>query len=148
MGYKLRDVKLIRALMVPASEEGVETLFSMRHYKESSASFSNTWYEFRVFSWAAANGWAEHAHGSITAVHDASDALPSTHVPYNPTLDKIAVIGTFSGTRTAENLYEVMDAVGLVYEEPFRTLNGDPCRPSRAFQNRCTARLPSGPKSR
>ncbi|KAH8736190.1 hypothetical protein BGZ61DRAFT_339395 [Ilyonectria robusta] len=125
VGYRLKEISLIRALMVPASEEGVETLFSLRHYKESSASFSNTWYEFRVFSWSAADGWAEHAHGLITAVYDGPNALPSSHIPYNPALDGVVATETFSSTRMAENLYDIVDAVGLVYEEPFRNLTGD-----------------------
>ncbi|KAF5012109.1 hypothetical protein FDECE_1826 [Fusarium decemcellulare] len=125
VGYRLKDVKLIRALMVPASEEGVETLFSLRHYKESTASYSNTWYEFRVFSWSAADGWAEHAHGMITAVYDAPNAAPSSHIPFNPAMNNAVASENFSGTRTAENLYDIVDAVGLVYEEPFRNLTGD-----------------------
>ncbi|KZF20978.1 hypothetical protein L228DRAFT_284065 [Xylona heveae TC161] len=125
VGYRLKDVKLSRALIIPASEEGVETLFSLRHYKESSASFSDTWYEFRAFSYSSSDGWAEHAHGLISAVHESDKSLSGSNFTYNPSLEKVLSTEKFSSSRTSSNLYDVVGAVGLVYEEPFRNFTGE-----------------------
>ncbi|KFY82216.1 hypothetical protein V498_08637, partial [Pseudogymnoascus sp. VKM F-4517 (FW-2822)] len=63
-GFTVRDVAISRALVVPATEEGVETVFSMRPLPDSSTGSSAAWREFRVFSYGE-GGWAEHCRGVV-----------------------------------------------------------------------------------
>lgn len=124
VGYRLRDVKLNRALVIPATEEGVETIFSMRHLKESGAAFSDVWYEFRVFSYSS-DGWTEHTHGVISPVHDSVAGHNANNFHYLPLLDEVLSTNKFSSSRTSDSMYEMVGSVGLVYEEPFRNVSGD-----------------------
>lgn len=123
-GYRLQDVSLSRALVIPPTEEGVETVFSLRHHKESSVSFSNKWYEFRVFSYSP-DGWAEHAHGLISPVYESVADQSVSNFPYLPQLDQVLLEDNFSSSRTADSMYEMVGDVGLVYKEPFRNVSGD-----------------------
>lgn len=123
VGYRIKDMKISRALIVPATDDGVETIFSMRQYKESSSTFSNVWHEFRIFSWSP-DGWAEHAHGLISAVHESGTSTTSKH-PYLPRLEGILAAKEFSYSRTAENMYDVVGNVGLNYDEAFRSMTGE-----------------------
>ncbi|OBT78885.1 Type I Iterative Polyketide synthase (PKS) [Pseudogymnoascus sp. 05NY08] len=63
-GFTVRDLAISRALVVPQSEEGVETVFSMRPLPDSTTVSSAAWREFRVFSYGD-GGWAEHCRGVV-----------------------------------------------------------------------------------
>ncbi|KFY87076.1 hypothetical protein V500_07196 [Pseudogymnoascus sp. VKM F-4518 (FW-2643)] len=63
-GFTVRDLAISRALVVPQSEEGVETVFSMRPEPESKVGSSGAWREFRVFSYGE-GGWKEHCRGVV-----------------------------------------------------------------------------------
>ncbi|KAI9831662.1 MAG: hypothetical protein M1819_004728 [Sarea resinae] len=126
VGYRLKDVKISRALVIPSHEEEVvETLFSMRHSKESSATFSNVWYEWRVFSYSHANGWAEHAHGLISPVHESSVIPRENNFHYLPELEKVLSTDKFPGSKTVDKMYKMMADVGLAFQEPFRNMVGE-----------------------
>ena len=124
VGYRLQDVNLSRALVIPPTEDGVETVFSLRHFKESSVSYSSKWYEFRVFSYSP-DGWAEHAHGLISPVEETAAYQPASNFPYIPQLDQVSLADDFSSSRTADSMYEMVGDVGLVYDEPFRNVTGE-----------------------
>ncbi|KAH8701065.1 hypothetical protein BGW36DRAFT_339021 [Talaromyces proteolyticus] len=124
VGYKLKDIKINRALIIPSTDDGVETSFSVRHNKESSSSFSNVWYEFRLFSYTS-DGWAEHGHGLISAVHELETGPSTNFFPYAPRLNTLLKTEEFTGSCNADNVYDIVGRVGLVYEDPFRGLTGD-----------------------
>ncbi|KGO37540.1 Acyl transferase/acyl hydrolase/lysophospholipase [Penicillium expansum] len=124
VGYRLKDIKISRALVIPSNDEMVETLFSMRHYKESSSTFSDVWYEFRIFSYNSGT-WLEHAHGLISAVHEVNAAAPTNNLPYLPDLERVMASTNLSGSRSAENMYKMMAEVGLNFEHPFRNMIGE-----------------------
>lgn len=63
-GFTVRDLAISRALVVPGTEEGVETVFSMRPVPESKVGSSGAWREFRVFSYGE-GGWKEHCRGVV-----------------------------------------------------------------------------------
>ncbi|KAL2008035.1 hypothetical protein VTN00DRAFT_8017 [Thermoascus crustaceus] len=64
-GFTIRDLSISRALVVPETEAGVETMFCLRPSKCSSASSSDIWNDFIVYSWTP-EGWNEHCRGLIS----------------------------------------------------------------------------------
>ncbi|OXV05636.1 hypothetical protein Egran_06595, partial [Elaphomyces granulatus] len=67
--YKIRDLGISRAIVVPETEEGVEVIFSMRPHPINQVTSSNIWNEFRIFSYTKSGGWAEHCRGLISVVY-------------------------------------------------------------------------------
>jgi NADPH:quinone reductase-like Zn-dependent oxidoreductase/ubiquinone/menaquinone biosynthesis C-methylase UbiE/malonyl CoA-acyl carrier protein transacylase len=65
-GYTIRELSISRALVVPQTEEGVEVIFSMRPHATSSIASSETWKEFRIFSYTPGGEWSEHCRGLIS----------------------------------------------------------------------------------
>ena len=63
-GYKLREITIGHALVVPEGE--VETMFCLRPYSESSRAASETWQQFSIFSVTGAENWTEHCRGLIS----------------------------------------------------------------------------------
>lgn len=63
--FKITDLSISRALVIPDTEDGVEVTFSMRNNWDNDDRK-----EFRVFSHATDNGWAEHCHGSISVMFE------------------------------------------------------------------------------
>jgi len=68
-GFTIRDLSISRALVVPETEAGVETMFCLRPSKRSSTSLSDVWNDFVVYSWTPA-GWNEHCRGLISTNYD------------------------------------------------------------------------------
>lgn len=62
-----RDVQFTRVLIVPDTENGVETITSLRPLSSSARESSASWYEFRVFT-LAADGEAstDHCRGMVS----------------------------------------------------------------------------------
>lgn len=63
-GYKLREITIGHALVVPEGE--VETMFCLRPYSESSRAPSETWQQFSIYSVTGADNWTEHCRGLIS----------------------------------------------------------------------------------
>ena len=63
----LRDISILRAMVVPESGS-VEVRLSLVPFSESAKTLSDTWYQFRVFSWANERAWTEHCRGLVAAV--------------------------------------------------------------------------------
>lgn len=73
VGFNIRELTISRALVIPQTDTGVEVMFHMRPFNSSSKSLSDTWMDFRVFSWAApSSGWNEHCRGLISVVYQRS----------------------------------------------------------------------------
>jgi acyl transferase domain-containing protein len=66
LNYGLRDVKVSQALVIPESDEGVETCFSVRTRSTNDLVLLGSWHEFRVFSYKVATGWVENCRGLLS----------------------------------------------------------------------------------
>ena len=65
-GYKLRDVEIINALVVPDTVEGIEVQLSFRQCSDKELD-DQGWYEFHLYSTTQADdSWMEHSKGYIT----------------------------------------------------------------------------------
>ena len=63
--FDLREVTVSRPLVIQEGAE-VETNVQLRAFAEGTRMSSDTWDEFRIFSWAKDRGWIEHARGLIS----------------------------------------------------------------------------------
>ncbi|KAF2728283.1 reducing type I polyketide synthase [Polyplosphaeria fusca] len=71
-GYELRDVVFLSALTVPTIPEGIETHLHLREIRDASST-SNSWSEFRLFSFDR-DEWHENCRGSIRTQYHVSSA--------------------------------------------------------------------------
>ena len=67
-GYRLRDLSVGSALIIPEQSGEVEVLITLKPYSESVRSPSDTWDEFCVFSVTEDNSWTEHCRGLVSVV--------------------------------------------------------------------------------
>jgi SAM-dependent methyltransferase len=64
--FRLRDISIKRAMIVPDSKEGLEVVLSMNRVDESSVTVSNAWRRFQISSYnTAGDDWIEHCTGYI-----------------------------------------------------------------------------------
>ncbi|KAG9652790.1 putative polyketide synthase, partial [Aureobasidium melanogenum] len=137
-GFELRDISIGKALVVPETNEGVETMLTMRALNTSSRDSSDLWQEFRVFSHGSSEGWTEHCRGRIAyrlesiptvidagrekSVHDKELSLTHEHAQEACT-SKVNV----------HEMYEALDAIQLSYGDTFRNITDINCGPGQSF---------------
>ncbi|KAK7959439.1 Compactin diketide synthase [Apiospora aurea] len=68
-GYKLRDIDISNAMVIPESVFGVETHFSLQSCSQRQLDHDG-WYEFKLCSLTSGGSWIEHCKGLVTAVTD------------------------------------------------------------------------------
>ncbi|KAK3681631.1 hypothetical protein B0T22DRAFT_299554 [Podospora appendiculata] len=76
-GYRLRDVEVLQALIVPETAEGVEVHTVIRSV-DSKTIGARGWKEFDVSSVSADSQWTQHAKGLITIEFDVAAPPPQT----------------------------------------------------------------------
>ncbi|CAK4031885.1 polyketide synthase [Lecanosticta acicola] len=71
-GFRLKEISIKRALIVPDGKEGVEVMLSMARVDESSVGVSSTWRRFQIDSYnPLGDEWIEHCTGYIAVDYDA-----------------------------------------------------------------------------
>jgi acyl transferase domain-containing protein/ubiquinone/menaquinone biosynthesis C-methylase UbiE len=63
----IREMSIIKALVVPEKGKAIETAISFRPYNESHRTWSEVWNEFRISSWTSESGWTEHCRGLVSS---------------------------------------------------------------------------------
>ena len=124
-GYTIRELTISRALVVPQTEDGVETVFSMRPYATSSVTSSDTWKEFRIFSYTPSGGWGEHCRGLISVNYnqtpvEVDENREETEIrkQCHEKVQAAKLTCTLKGD--CVELYEDLAAAGLRYGPEFR----------------------------
>ncbi|KAL7959326.1 hypothetical protein V8C34DRAFT_280434 [Trichoderma compactum] len=76
-GFRLRDVNMKRALIVPDTKEGIEVMLNFKPVDESSVGTSAYWRRFQIVSYnPTANDWIEHCTGYVGVDHETSAPNP------------------------------------------------------------------------
>ena len=130
--YRLREVSISRALVVPDSDEGVETSFSMRCRSNNSRPYSEAWHEFTIYSYTTNAGWVENCHGLLsvsrqTATDDqlVGECLRKWTTAHSASVQKV----------DKDRFYSSVDSIGLSYGPMFQGLQNisiDPKYPDQA----------------
>ena len=126
--FRLRDVNIGRALLVPHSSDGVETILSLRPYNNSARKSSDLWDEFRVFSYTQDDGWTQHCWGlvSVEPKKNASEVEGLRELEH-------AIASYQSDLETARanchvvtdptQMYETLKSFGLNYQDAFASVD-------------------------
>ncbi len=72
-GYRLRDVDILKELVVPNTADGVELQISLRSSSDRLPE-AERWQEFHVYSVGDDDAWNEHCRGFISLMSVSNDA--------------------------------------------------------------------------
>lgn len=73
-GFRLRDVSLKRALVIPETKEGVEVMLALSRMDEASLQGSAVWKRFAISSYDPIDdGWVEHCTGYVATDYAVPD---------------------------------------------------------------------------
>ena len=76
-GFRLRDVNMKRALIVPDTKEGIEVVLTLKPVDESSVGTSAHWRRFQVVTYNPnGNDWIEHCTGYVAVDYETSAPNP------------------------------------------------------------------------
>ncbi|KAH7110810.1 polyketide synthase [Dendryphion nanum] len=108
-----RDIQFTRVLIVPDTENGIETITSLRPLSYSARESSASWYEFRVFTIAADGGAStEHCRGMVSiGSTTVANVLPEISTPRD--LKRLS----------SESFYRELSSLGAKYTGHVAQLN-------------------------
>lgn len=117
-GYALRQISIVRALVIPDSTEGIETRIALRPYNESHRASSDIWYEFRITSWSAERGWNEHCSGLISVQaepksNEVDDGRNKRSQKSFYERQVMSMLATCTNKLNVPELYRRLDQVGM-----------------------------------
>ncbi|MCJ1393517.1 hypothetical protein MMC18_006392 [Xylographa bjoerkii] len=130
-GYRIKEACFHTALTVPSGENGIETHFYPRPFRDSSFGSSAVWSEFQLYSFE--NGeWKENCCGVIGVEHEVSETpVDSGHEVRGEfhELQQTQQAGERECTVevNAKQLYEHFNTVGLNFGPTFRLLGEGRC---------------------
>ncbi|KAE8852240.1 hypothetical protein HRS9122_02527 [Pyrenophora teres f. teres] len=112
-GYRVRDVDMLAALVIPEGEDGIEVQLSLKPCGDK-AIYAKGWKEFQVFSVTHDDKWSEHCRGLICIEHDRKSI---THPP-------VAIRKTtdYWSRVSPSDVYASMHRVGIQHGPIFQNL--------------------------
>lgn len=119
MEYRLREISISRALVVPEADEGVEIVLSMRCPPQDGSSPAGVWSEFCIFSYTADGGWAENCRGLVSV---SAQATTDDELAQECLADWTAAHSGGVRGLEAKTFYRSVDALGLTYGPTFQGL--------------------------
>ncbi|SMQ56221.1 unnamed protein product [Zymoseptoria tritici ST99CH_3D7] len=136
VGFRVKDVALKRALVIPDTKDGIETAITMPRDHESSLASSTIWRRFSVTSFnPLGDEWVEHCTGCISTEYDVATGPVDNGREVQAEAERWRKSLQDAEHQATENwdisqAYESMAAVGLKFGPLFR--NGSACRASHA----------------
>ena len=140
-GYRLREVTIGHALLIPRDAENVETMISLRPFSDSLRVTGNLWDEFYISSSVDGSPWTEHCRGLISTEKDVQgtevdggrqafeDSEQFRHMVFDFEKDCTMLIDT-------EEMYKALEMLGLSFGPTFTNLQR-----IRASSKRCCAEV-------
>ncbi|KAL4893541.1 hypothetical protein BDV59DRAFT_207648 [Aspergillus ambiguus] len=121
MRVKFRQVNVGRALLVPDSSVGVETVTSIRPYTYTARESSASWKEFRIFSVSTNGESTEHSRGLVAAINPS----PNEQQRSMTDLESLEFIEEASKSSrvmlSPTQLYKELRGLGIEYSGPFES---------------------------
>ncbi|KAI3012330.1 hypothetical protein CBS147346_707 [Aspergillus niger] len=114
-GFALRNVSIKAALVLDDSDMGTELIVDLHPQVTSAVSRSDTWYEFKIFSYDGQYNCTEHCSG-LVAIDQPSTTLAA------PDRDHRLKSSTVSAP--VSRYYRHLSDIGLQYGDEFRLLTG------------------------
>ncbi|KAK8010514.1 hypothetical protein PG990_009479 [Apiospora arundinis] len=114
-GYRLRDIHIHPALIIPEGSDGIELQIALRPTSKKSMSLRG-WSEFHISSVGLDNNWTDHCQGLIHAVIQGTSEDQDPVTPPGPALT------TPSRTIQPEKIFAGMKSVDICYGPLFQNL--------------------------
>jgi acyl transferase domain-containing protein/NADPH:quinone reductase-like Zn-dependent oxidoreductase len=113
-------------------EEELEMTITLRSNHQSTT--DNLSHEFAIRSWSSNKGWTEHCVGEITVVHGSLNDVDGERVKHARQNKLMAKSSSIAQTAVqpviAENIYEQLSEIGVVYGATFQGLQSCYASPS------------------
>ncbi|KAN0092149.1 BcPKS8, polyketide synthase [Hyaloscypha variabilis] len=124
--FNLREVTVSRPLVIHEGAD-VETNITLRAFTEGTRTSSDTWDEFRIFSWAKDRSWIEHCRGLISVVKSIESNVvdgAKQNLDAKATLisQMASIADACSSDVNTPQMYETLDAAGAGYGPTFQGL--------------------------
>jgi acyl transferase domain-containing protein/NADPH:quinone reductase-like Zn-dependent oxidoreductase len=119
-GYRLRDIDMLAALVIPEGETGVEVQLSLKPCGDKAID-ARGWKEFQVFSVTHDDQWAEHCRGLVCIEYD-GQSTPKCPVAVRESNDYRIRI-------SPSDVYDSMHRVGIQHGPIFQNLKAVQARP-------------------
>ncbi|KAI0454862.1 reducing type I polyketide synthase [Xylaria acuta] len=116
-GYKLQDIDILKALIIPENSQGVDVQLFFEPVKESS--LVQDWRQFRIYSATPSQPWVENARGQIAVEYSEVDdysALKSTSALNISN-------GNYPRTMSPKALFDSLHKVGVAHGPLFQNLD-------------------------
>lgn len=128
-GFRLKNVAIKRALIIPDTKEGIETCISLTRMDESSLWGSSVWKRFQITSYnPIGDDWIEHCTGYIAVDYkttpgpvDAGREERAEREAWKQTLREVSEICQVPVD--FKKCYENLQTAGLVFGPLFRNLS-------------------------
>ncbi|KAJ3519981.1 hypothetical protein NM208_g13910 [Fusarium decemcellulare] len=115
-GYRLRDVDILQALLVPDNSEGTEVQTKIRPADDKEIGLKG-WMHFEVKSVTADNHWTLHARGSLCVEYGDTSSTGRTK------LDELVPVMPSTATRIApDDMFASFRSVGIEHGPAFQNL--------------------------
>ncbi|GAQ46314.1 lovastatin nonaketide synthase [Aspergillus niger] len=114
-GFALRNVSIKAALVLDDSDMGTELIVDLQPQVTSAMSRSDTWYEFKIFSYDSQYNCTEHCSG-LVAVDQPSTILAAP--------DRDQRLKSSTASAPVSRYYRHLSDIGLQYGDEFRLLTG------------------------
>ncbi|RDW62499.1 hypothetical protein BP5796_10801 [Coleophoma crateriformis] len=130
--FELREITVSRPLVI-AEGSNVEVNVTLRAHAEGTRSSSDSWDEFRVFSWASDRSWIEHCRGLISVQKNTdNNVIDGAQQKLDEKLLLLSEIDTINKASNCNvdttQMYETLSAAGAGYGKTFQGLEN--CRAS------------------
>ncbi|KAK4983978.1 Type I Iterative PKS [Elasticomyces elasticus] len=122
-GYRLRDIEIMKALVIPDTQDGVEVQLSLQPPDDKS--LTQDWREFHVYSVSEDRGWSEHCKGLISVDFEPHNGT-ATGWNHNPSwtsnFDYDITSGTYTRRIEPKDFYKSLQAVSISHGPSFQNL--------------------------
>nr|WHN38866.1 polyketide synthase 5 [Elsinoe perseae] len=140
-GYELRDIIISKAIVVPDGDEGVETMLTMKPFRQGSLALSAAWQEFQLFS--RQDSWELNCSGLIRVEYqrdnDPTFANEFDLVAKTYAEQYQAVRANCYKSQHPSYFYNQLDSIGLHYSGVFQGMSE--IRKGE-YQSACKVKIP------
>lgn len=143
-GYRLRDIDIMNALVVPESSAGVEIQLCLRPCDDKE--LENTgWYGFEVCSLGAGDSWVQHCKGYVLAEMGDQVKVATTYTPEPPSQESYLAASGESKVIEMDisSLFAALRNVGIHHGPAFQNLIDSCAAGGRAVANMSIAQVAS-----
>ncbi|KAH7019732.1 putative FSP1 [Ilyonectria destructans] len=117
-GYRLRDVDIMQALLVPDNADGVEVQTKIRPVNDKEIG-SKGWKRFEIFSVTADNYWAQHAKGLVRVEFDDTPNARPTKLGEK---EEAQAMASFARRIDPDDMFASFRSVGINHGPTFQNL--------------------------